>query len=112
LAGVAAPSGTSIARGATRRDTFTNNVGVYFLNDWKVNSRLTLNLGLRYEYTGPLAEKSDLISNFIPGQGLVRAGKGLDALYGRDWNNLVRRKDSSNAGLSMPHTRSLLAYIS
>src|SRR5262249_22121565 len=30
LAGVAAPSGTSIARGATRRDTYTNNLGCFF----------------------------------------------------------------------------------
>ena len=37
LAGVAAPSGTSIARGGTRRDTFTNNVGLFLQDDWKIN---------------------------------------------------------------------------
>ena len=37
LAGVAAPSSTSIARGATRRDTYTNNIGTFVQDDWKIN---------------------------------------------------------------------------
>jgi hypothetical protein len=91
LAGVAAPTGASIARGATRRDTYTNNLGLFLQDDWKVSRRLTLNFGLRHEYTGPLSEKSDRISNFIPSTGLVRVGQGLDTLYERDWNNFAPR---------------------
>jgi hypothetical protein len=91
LAGVAAPSTTSIARGATRRDTFTNNFGSFIQDDWRVTRRLTLNFGLRHEYTGPLSEKSDAISNFIPATGLVQVGQGIDTLYQRDWNNLAPR---------------------
>jgi hypothetical protein len=91
LAGVAAPSGTSIARGPTRRDTYTNNAGLFIQDDWKISRRLTLNFGLRHEYTGPLSEKSDQISNFLPAVGLVRVGQGLNTLYDRDWNNLAPR---------------------
>jgi Carboxypeptidase regulatory-like domain len=92
LAGRVAPAGTAVLRGATRRDTFTNNFGLFVQDDWKLTSRVTLNLGLRYEYLGVFRENGDRLSNFIPARGLVRVGEpGLDRLYEPDYSNLGPR---------------------
>ena len=38
----------------------------YVQDDWRASSRLTLNLGLRYEYSTPYWEKDNVLSNFDP----------------------------------------------
>ena len=50
------PSGGVIDRNADRSNQ-TRFQAVFFQDDWKVTSRLTLNLGLRYEYEGGTMER-------------------------------------------------------
>ncbi|MFN0119859.1 MAG: TonB-dependent receptor domain-containing protein [Blastocatellia bacterium] len=38
----------------------------YVQDDWNITPRLTLNLGLRYDLLGPLTEKNNRISNYVP----------------------------------------------
>ena len=87
-------TGTTILRGATRRDTFTNNFGLFAQDDWKITPRLTLNYGLRYEYLGLFKDEGDRLANFVPGSatGLVQVETpGLPDLYKSDRNNFGPR---------------------
>ncbi|MDO8681035.1 MAG: TonB-dependent receptor [Acidobacteriota bacterium] len=39
---------------------------IYLQDDWRMNDRLTLNAGLRYEYATPWTEANNVLSNFDP----------------------------------------------
>jgi len=43
----------------------SNMIGLFFHDDYKITSKLTLNLGLRYEYFGPMTDTDDRISRFL-----------------------------------------------
>ena len=61
---------TPVSSPSFERNNRFNDGAVYFQDDWKFNSRLTLNLGLRWEYYG-VQHNADptLESNFYLGQG-------------------------------------------
>ncbi len=64
----------------------------YFQDTWRATPRLTLNLGLRYEYSAPWSEVNAKLSNLTPGGVLAVVGEpGLDRLYRPDRNNFGPR---------------------
>jgi TonB dependent receptor len=51
--------------------------GAYVQDDWIVNPRLTLNLGLRYDYYQPYLEIRDRQANFVPQSMGLGVGSGV-----------------------------------
>jgi hypothetical protein len=45
------------------------SVSAFFNDEWKVNRRLSLTLGLRYEYFGPMTDSNNRGSNLVWGSG-------------------------------------------
>jgi outer membrane receptor protein involved in Fe transport len=85
-------SGGRSARGDSRRGTFQNSHGAFIQDSYRWRPRVTLNLGLRYDYFGVIDEERKRFSNFDPVRGLVQVGtNGLDKLYNSDFNNFSPR---------------------
>ena len=65
----------------------------FFAQDsWRATPKLTLNLGLRYDYAAPWTEVNSKLSNLAPnGELLVVGAAGLDRLYLPDRNNFAPR---------------------
>ncbi len=68
---------------------------LYGQDDFRVNDRLTLNLGLRYEYATPLWERDNVLTNFDPATLTMVAAKDGSitdrALVNPDRNNFGPR---------------------
>jgi hypothetical protein len=66
MTGNVTPSSTNVFYGQTNRYFRLNQLGSYLQDNIRVTPNLTLNLGVRYDYDGPLTEKYGRLSNFHP----------------------------------------------
>jgi hypothetical protein len=60
-------------------------------DDWRVTPRLTLNLGLRYEFVTPIKETNNQLANFDPNLGMVQVGRQIDTPYQPQTKNFSPR---------------------
>ncbi len=65
--------------------------GAFFQDDWRATKNLTLNFGVRYEFSSVPQEANNLLGNFDPNVGLVQVGHGISSLYNPDHKNFGPR---------------------
>jgi|HubBroStandDraft_2_1064218.scaffolds.fasta_scaffold07865_2 hypothetical protein len=53
----------------------------FFQDDWRTTKNLTINFGVRYEFSSVPQEANDLLGNFDPNVGMVQVGHGISSLY-------------------------------
>jgi len=84
------PTGGFQYSGDPNRNTFENSHAIYLQDSYHWSSRVTLNLGLRYDYYGLIQEKHGNFTNFNPLTGAdILVGQGR--LYQPDYKNVAPR---------------------
>jgi hypothetical protein len=83
---------SSIAVGNPERHVTVNGFNFFGQDAWQITRRLNVNLGLRYEYFGPLHSSAADTAVFIPGKALQIPGSGsISSLFPPDRNNFAPR---------------------
>jgi hypothetical protein len=63
----------------------------FFQDDWRATKNLTVNFGLRYEFSSVVQEAHNLLGNFDPNLGMVQVGHQIGSLYNPDHKNFGPR---------------------
>jgi Carboxypeptidase regulatory-like domain len=111
---IGAPLETTVSSGIVGTEYRALDLAAFFQDDYRATRRLTLNLGLRWEYFGNIYEKNGLISSYDPsrvspaaaqigGPGILAGflipagekygvpGVSKSTMYNQDWKNFAPR---------------------
>jgi hypothetical protein len=86
-----APSSAQIFVGNSERNVSMVSFGAFFQDDWRVTPHLTVNAGLRWDFSGAIREKKNLLGNFDPTIGLEQVGVNIGSPYNPDYKNFGPR---------------------
>jgi len=108
------PSAEQIQTGNLHRTVTFEQIATYIQDDWRLKPRVTVNLGVRYEYETPLKEANNLLGNFAPStaSGLVQAN-GANLYRGYPWMfepRLGLAWDVTGKGTTVVHTGFNISY--
>jgi len=81
----------NLSVGDAERKVTVNAFSFFGQDQWQITPKLNLNLGLRYEYFGPLHNDNKDLAVFVPGKGLVVQGNGIGSIFPPDRNNFAPR---------------------
>ena len=84
-------SSSSVTVGNAERTVTVNGLSFFGSDQWQVTRKLNINLGLRWEYFGPLHNDSKDLAVFVPGKSLVVQGNGISGIFPPDKNNFAPR---------------------
>jgi hypothetical protein len=85
-------SNSTITVGNPERFVEVNAFNFFAGDDWKVSKKLSVSLGLRYEYFGPLhSTNGNDLAVYVAGKGLAVQGNGISSIYPADKNNFAPR---------------------
>ena len=84
-------STSDIAVGDPERFVRVNGFDFFAQDNWQVTRSLNVNIGLRYDYMGPLHSPNQDLAVFIPGEGLKIQGNGINSIFPPDRNNFGPR---------------------
>ena len=82
---------SSIAVGNPERYVTVHGFSFFGQDTWRLTPKFTLDLGLRYEYFGPLYDNAKDLPIFIPGEGFKIQGAGIGSIFPADHNNFAPR---------------------
>jgi len=93
LAGCFDPGASSIIEGNPKRQVFVNTFSLYGQDQWQLTKALSVNLGVRYDYEGPVHSAYPNLSIFDPSlpSGLAVAGQDVSDIYPKFWGGASPR---------------------
>jgi hypothetical protein len=124
LTGTLLPSSTSFYNGSANRYYRADQIGTYAQDSYKLKSNLTLSLGFRYDYDGPLTEKYGKLVNFdstayaynaandtITNSGFVFAGNSQYATPGTSNSTLKNLQQGFGPRVGMAWSPSFVKHF-